>query len=206
MNESARKPAPIRIIAGKGRPEAAEAVHDLAARVEQREVDRARDADDERDGLRVEPDRHAPQRQDDLARRADGGEGCRGQRRAATARRRNSHIVRKTPPRALRRRRAAVGMEPVTASPVSSVDRSTASPSCGRSATGNCRSGSGPRSTSSTVATRQAPKNQIAACSSPNSDEQSRRDERADEHAEPERAAEQRERPRAERRAARASS
>ena len=44
------------------------------------------------------------------------------------------------------------------------------------------------------MATRQPPKNQIAACSSPKSGEQPGGDERADEHAEPERAAEQRQR------------
>ena len=119
----------------------------------------------------------------------------RGMPRPAPSRdstRRNRHIVRKTPDS-----RSSVGIEPVTASPVSSaIDRVAARSAA---AARNCRSGSGPSSTSSTVATRHAPKNQIAACSSPNSDEQSRRDERSDEHAEPEGAAEQRQRPRAER-------
>ncbi len=99
----------------QGRPQPAEAVHHLPARVEEGEVDRARDAHDERDRLRVESDRDAPQRQHDLARGADGREGCRGQPEPRRARRRNRHIVRNTPTR------SAVGIEPVTASPVSSA-------------------------------------------------------------------------------------
>nr|BFF11843.1 hypothetical protein GCM10025699_31460 [Microbacterium flavescens] len=73
--------------------------------------------------------------------------------------RRYAHIVRKTPARSV------VGIEPVTGSPVSSV--SVASPRA-VAAVGTARSGSGPSSTSSTVATRQAPKNHMVACSSPN--------------------------------------
>ncbi len=55
-------------------------------------------------------------------------------------------------------------MEPVTASPVSSVNATNPS-----DVAASCFSGSGPSSTSSTVATRQTPKNQMAAFSSPNS-------------------------------------
>ena len=112
------------------RPQPPEAVHHLAARVEQCEVDRARDADHERDRLRVESDRHAPQRQHDLTRRADGREGCRGQperrQHAAVAPHRAHHTGAGVRSVALAvaepdRRDRRSGIDPVTGSPVSSV-------------------------------------------------------------------------------------
>jgi hypothetical protein len=56
---------------GDRAPEPAEPVHHLAAHVEEGEVDRRRDADDESRGLGRHPDRHRPQRQDDGSTRPD---------------------------------------------------------------------------------------------------------------------------------------
>ena len=82
---------------GDRAPEPPEPVHDLPAHVEQREVDRRRDADHERGLLGGHADRHRPQRQDHGAARPDRREQRRRPSRCGRAPRdgRRSHGTRR---------------------------------------------------------------------------------------------------------------